>query len=222
MPVIVIVPTVRLAEPVFCIVKVCVGLVPELISTEPKSLKVGVTVIFGTVAVVPVPERLAVSAGLSGSFDGMDSVAVFAPTLEGSNVTVSVFEPPAAIVWPDAVSFDFANWLASVPVIVIVPTVRLAEPVFCIVKVCVGLAPELISTGPKSLDVGVMVISGIAAVVPVPDMPAVSAGLSGSFDGMDSVAVFAPTLEGSNVTVSFFEAPAAIVWPDAVSFDFAN
>ncbi len=35
---------------------------------------------------------------------------------------------------------DFANWDASVPVIVIVPIVRLADPVFVIVKTWVGLA----------------------------------------------------------------------------------
>ena len=138
-PVIVIVPTVKLAEPVFVIVKAWVGLVLESISTEPKALDAGVIEISGVAVMVPVPERAAVSVGLSGSFDGMDRLAVFAPTLEGSNVTVIVFEAPAAMLWPDALSADFANWAASVPVIVIVPTVRLAEPVFVIVKTWVGL-----------------------------------------------------------------------------------
>ena len=111
----------------------------ELISTEPKALDVGDTVIFGIAVIVPVPDRLAVSVGLSGSFDGIERLAVFAPTVEGSNVTVIVFEAPAAMLCPDALSADFANWAASVPVIVIVPTVRLAEPVFVIVKAWVGL-----------------------------------------------------------------------------------
>jgi hypothetical protein len=174
------------------------------------------------VILVPVPERLAVSVELSGSFDSMDSVAVFAPSTEGSNITVIVFEVPAARVWPDALSPDFTNWAASVPVIVTVPMVKLAEPVFCIVKVWAGLASELIPTEPKVLDAGDTVISGAAVVVPVPVRLTFSAGLSGSFDGIESVAVFAPTAEGSNVTVSVFEVPAARVWPDAVSPDFAN
>ncbi len=62
--------------------------------------------------------------------------------LAGSNVTVTDLDAPAARLWPDAVSADFANWDASVPVIAIVPMVRLADPVFVIVKTCVGLAAE--------------------------------------------------------------------------------
>ena len=112
MPVIVIVPTLKFAEPVFVIVKTCVGLVAAPISTEPKALVVGVIAI--SAAEVAVPERLAVSVGLSGSFDDMDMLAVFAPVVVGSNVTVIVLVAPAAMAWPDALSADFANWAASV------------------------------------------------------------------------------------------------------------
>ena len=107
---------------------------------------------------LPVPVKSAVSTGVSVSFDGMERLAVFAPALVGSNVTVIVFEAPAAIVWPDALSSDFANWDASVPVIVIVPTVRLADPAFVIVKTCSGLVLEPVSTEPKSSDTGDTVI----------------------------------------------------------------
>ena len=50
-----------------------------------------------SVVSVAVPDRLAVSTGLSGSFDGMDKLAVFAPVVVVSNVTVSVFYAPAAM-----------------------------------------------------------------------------------------------------------------------------
>ncbi len=81
-------------------------------------------------------------------------------------------------------SVDFANWDASVPVIVIVPMVRLADPVFVIVKTCVGLAAELISTEPNALEAGVIEI--LADAVPLPVRPTLRVGLSASFDGMES------------------------------------
>ena len=114
-------------------------------------LDVGVTAIFGLA--IAVPDKLTVTVGLSGSFDGMDKCGMsLLPALEGSNVTVTVLDAPAAMVWPDALSSDFVNWAASVPVSEIVPTFRLPDPVLVIVKAWLGLLLELISTEPKILD----------------------------------------------------------------------
>ncbi len=112
-------------------------------------------------------------------------LAVFAPIACRVKCNSYCLDAPAARLWPDACQVDFANWDASVPVIAIVPIVRLADPVFVIVKTWVGLALEAMSAEPKALEAGVIEIFG-QMQLPLPVRPTVRVGLSASFDGMES------------------------------------
>src|SRR3990170_990150 len=102
-----------------------------LLVTEPPPVPVleTVRVYCGT---TPVPVNDASTVGVSGSFDGIESVAVFAPAEVGLNVICIWHVPDAGRVMPVHVSVCFVNSDGFVPVIVVVPMMRSPVPMFVI------------------------------------------------------------------------------------------
>jgi hypothetical protein len=82
---------------------------------------------------VPVPLSGTFSVG---AFDGILRSALFDPAEAGEKSACTVQLDEGATVLPEQVSFCVPNSPAFVPVGVIVPTTRLAPPVFVTVKVC--------------------------------------------------------------------------------------
>ena len=88
----------------------------------------------------------------------MDKVADLAPTAVGLKLTLTLAEAPEASVWEEALSLVITNWPGSVPVMVMVPILRLARPSLVMVTVFGKLdEPDWIE--PKSRLVGLTEIS---------------------------------------------------------------
>jgi hypothetical protein len=185
------------------------------ITTLLKLIDVGETVIL-LARPVPVSATLVVP---SGSFDGMLKVAVLDPKDVGEKTTSSEQVPPGVIVAPSQVSFDLANSDKFVPVMEIVEMTRLTLPLLFMVKVCAEEElPTL--TSPKALLVGLMSRFCDATL---PLRATLRVAVSGSSDGMPSVALFEPADAGVKVTWIVQVPPdAAMVWPLQVSVPLTN
>jgi hypothetical protein len=148
--------TLRVAVPVFLSVKTCVGVDP--VATLPKLNPLGVHEIAGAAAVCPVPVNVALpDTPFVTSFWTM--VAEYAVAAVGLNWTVAVHDALAASVAAQVV-LGIVN--AELPLIDS-DTFMVAVPLFCKVKINVGVAP--IFTVPKAWVVGLQVTAG--AVVEV-------------------------------------------------------
>ena len=133
-----IVPMPRETLPVFVMVNVCAE--DELFTfTLPNALLVGSAERFWDAT---LPVRATSRLAVSGSSDGMVSVALFEPADDGVKVTWMVQVPPdGATVWSLQVSVPFTNSDELVPDMATVLIVRVALPEFVTVKVCEELAP---------------------------------------------------------------------------------
>ena len=88
----------------------------------------------------------------------MDKVADLVPIEVGLKLTLTLAESPEIRTLSEALSLVITNWLGSVPVMVMVPMLRLARPSLVMVTVF-GRLDELDWIEPKSRLVGVTEIS---------------------------------------------------------------
>ena len=151
----------------------------------------------------------------------MCSAAVFAPRLVGANRTVKVVLPLGPLTGAVGLAVT-VNIAACVPSIVMPSPVRLAEPVFLMVKVRLLVPPETKFTAPKLLLPPSAMLepagcsTAISGLTPVP-VSAMSNGFSSlSLLAMWRAALRAPVAAGVNVTVKVVLAPgASVVAPSA-------
>jgi hypothetical protein len=123
--------------------------------------------------------------------------------------------PDGATVCPEQLSFCLLNWVGSVPVRVIVPTIRLAVPVLVTVNVC---APDELptTTAPKFLLEGDTELPG---AVPVPLNGTVTVG---ALDGIERSALRLPVDVGENTACTVQLPDGATVCPEQLSFCLPN
>ena len=88
----------------------------------------------------------------------MDKVADLAPVEVGLKLTLTLAEAPEVSIWEEALSLIITNWPGSVPVMVMLPMLRLAKPSLVMVTV-LGKLDEPDWIEPKSRLVGLTEIS---------------------------------------------------------------
>jgi hypothetical protein len=133
-------PTTRFEVPLFVIVTVCLEITPSFMVPNGirRSFAGGiesVIVIWGDVAVEPVPLTFMVADGVEGSLLGMLKESLYVPGEAGANLTEMVHEPEGRIVLPEQLSECMVNGDASGFVPATVPIVRLALPALLTVRV---------------------------------------------------------------------------------------
>ena len=138
------VPITRFTLPVFVMVKVCAeDELPTFTLPKGKGFVVGEMERFCD-ATLPLKATLRVA--VSGSSDGMLSVALFDPADAGVKVTRIVQVADAAMVWPlqvSSVPVPLTNSAALVPDIATVVIARLAVPELVTVKAWAEVRPTL-------------------------------------------------------------------------------
>ena len=107
---------------------------------------------------------------------------------------------------------------AFVPVIAILPRLKLADPSFLMVAIW-GVEEEPTLTFPKLRERGVTVMSGRFKETPVPARLIVTGFSSGSFEGMLELLKKEHIEVGEKVYVTLHEAPGERVKPEQLSAD---
>jgi hypothetical protein len=187
--------------PVFVSVTVCVELVPVV--TLPKLSEVGEATTW-SVCATPVPDRAMVADGVVELFTSV-SEPVTAPAAEGAKLTVKVDVPPAAIVK----GVERPESPKPVPVNAALLIVRLADPGFEIVTVCVLVTPVV--TLPKLTEAGV---TEICDCTPVP-LNAMVAGELLALLVTVTPPLKLPLAVGANATLKEVDWPALSVMGDS-------
>jgi hypothetical protein len=165
----------------------------------------------------PVPVS-ATAVVPSGSFDGMLRVADLEPYAVGEKVTCSVHVLPGVTVALSQLSFDLANSDKFVPEMEMVPMPRDTLPVFVMVNVCAEDELPTFTLPNALLDRSTERFWDAT----LPLRATVRLAVSGSSDGIVSVALFEPADDGVNVTWMPQVPDAAIVWLVQVSVPITN
>ena len=192
--------TVRLAVPVFVIVKTCDLVWPS--TTLPKLKVAGETL---SPAAAPVPVKLIVSGDPCASLLTV-IVPTALPAAAGANFTLNVAVcdgfKVAGVVTPVT--------LNPVPAATTLEICTAAFPVLVKVMFCEVLLP--VATDPKLKLLGLAVSLPMAAVDPVPASAKFAVGVAGSFDTRAIFPVTAPLVVGAKLTVIGTDVPALIVF----------